>query len=213
MSQRIELNDGHLIEIADRLHLAISMIEQHLKAHPVVTTCFVIESAIEQATDLLSFAYQHVGEYESVNDIPGYAPPPSKLTKEKLAEQLTGIEYPPDRHISKETKAAAKKAGLLIVYGLSDDLVEFDGAFTDEIGAYNGTISYVDKRGVLGRDDIADFVNREPNARKIEAIWAPGNSYSWMFKTDIPHATFEIVEGGGPYCRGIVIDLADLTTS
>lgn len=147
--------------------------------------------------------------------------PVDKLTKEQLAAKLTGIEYPPDRHITKETKAAAKAAGLLIVYGLSDDLMEFDGAFTDEVGASDGTVAYIDAVGVLDRgqiddgddEEIADFVNRKRAARKIEALWDPGDGYSWKFQTDIPHATFEIVEDGGPYCRGIVIDLADLTTS
>lgn len=33
--------------------------------------------------------------------------------------------------------------------------------------------------------------------------------YSWIYQTDIPHATFEIVEGDDPYCRGIVFALAD----
>jgi len=46
--------------------------------------------------------------------------------------------------------------------------------------------------------------------RAVDALWAKEDGYSWTYRTDIPHATFEIVEDGEPYCRGIVIDVADL---
>ena len=57
---------------------------------------------------------------------------------------------------------------------------------------------------------IAEFVRRKKTARKIKALWASEGDYSWTYRTDIPHATFEIVEDGAPYCRGIVFALVDL---
>ncbi len=113
---------------------------------------------------------------------------------------------------------AAKAAGLVVVYGASDDLMEFEGAIRDEFDCYNGGIALVDGQGLLDRDRIeedddegvAEFVARKKAARKIEALWCAEPGYSWTYRTDIPHATFEVVEDGEPYCRGIVFALADL---
>jgi hypothetical protein len=41
-------------------------------------------------------------------------------------------------------------------------------------------------------------------------LWAEEGDYSWTYATEIPHATFEVIEDDGPYCRGIVFALADV---
>ena len=136
------------------------------------------------------------------------------VTIESVAAQLDGCEYP--LHISKDLKTACKAAGIVIVYGASDDLMEFDGAIYDEVGAYNGTSALVDPKGLLSREDaeddeeIADYVNRKRGAQAIAAIWGR-DDMSWQYETGIPHATFDVVEDGDIYCRGIVFDLAALT--
>ena len=48
------------------------------------------------------------------------------------------------------------------------------------------------------------------SGKKITAVWDT-DGYSWIYQTDIPHATFEIVEDGAPYCRGIIFALADVS--
>lgn len=139
--------------------------------------------------------------------------------RDEIATSLNGVEYPPDWSIKKELVAQAKAGGLVIVYGLSDDLMEFDGVFRDEIGCYDGGEAFIDKDGVLQRDsaetdeEIAAFVERKKKARKIEALWCAEAGYSWTYKTDIPHATFEIVEGSETYCRGIVFSIDDLAAN
>lgn len=142
------------------------------------------------------------------------------MTKEELAAQLSGIEYP--CRIDKALIAQAKAAGLVIIYGASDDLMEFDGAFRDEVGCYNGGQAKVDALGVLDRDQvdddddeaIADYVTRSRTAQSIEALWHDGMSDAsvpaWTYMTDIPHATFDVMDDGELYCRGIVLALADL---
>lgn len=138
------------------------------------------------------------------------------MTKEELAALLNGREY--GEEITKEEAAAAKAAGLLVVYGASDDLMEFDGAFRDEQGAWGGTTARLTPTGLLpywdnARDDeetAEQYFKDKAIAKSIDAIWAKGD-YSWQFKTDIPHATFEIVDGEDKYCRGLVIALADLS--
>ncbi|NID15012.1 hypothetical protein [Luteibacter yeojuensis] len=137
--------------------------------------------------------------------------------RDAIAAAITGAEYP--FRLSAGMRDRAKAAGVVIVYGASDDLMEFDGAYRGELDAYEGTTAYVDKEGVLDRaaleddDDqaIAAYVTRKRAAREIEALWDPGDGYSWTYKTDIPHATFEVIDTDGEkYCRGIVFNLADL---
>lgn len=139
------------------------------------------------------------------------------MNKEKFAAMLNGREY--RNEITKDEAAQAKAAGLVVVYGASDDLMEFDGSLYDEVGVYDGGYALVDANGVLDRsqidgdDDeaIADFVARKKTARTIEAIWSKaGNEAAWTYKTDIPHAIFEVLDEGDTYCRGIVFSLSDL---
>lgn len=140
------------------------------------------------------------------------------MNSEALAALLTGSQYPFTP--IKEIAAKAKAAGLVIVYGASDDLVEFDGAFYDEVGRYDGGTVLVDSQGVLDRDQVDDaddeaitaYTLRSKTARSIEALWG-SNGWDWSYETDIPHATFEILEGAEPYCRGIVFAVADLVAA
>jgi hypothetical protein len=131
------------------------------------------------------------------------------MNKEELAAILTGHEY--HQEISKELAAMAKGSGLVVVFGASDDLMEFRGAIYDEVDACGGTIAYLTSAGMLvndcSNDDCPHFEKSKNCAATIEACWDQ-DGYSWIFKTDIPHATFEIVEDGEKYCRGIVLELA-----
>lgn len=135
------------------------------------------------------------------------------MSPQELAALLTGREYP--FYPSKDGSAAqAKAAGLVVVYGASDDLMEFAGAIDDELGAYDGTTAYLTSAGLLTSDcsDAACpyFAKLKESAATIEALWCAEDGYSWTYKTEIPHATFEIIEDGEPYCRGIVFSLADV---
>lgn len=139
---------------------------------------------------------------------------PVKLSKELLAGLLTGRDY--GKEMAKEEEQQAKAAGLIVIFGGSDDLMEFRGFVDDERGA--PTIALLDAKGLLPfREDIQhdddalkDYFARAPQVRAVDALWAKEDGYSWTYRTDVPHATFEIVEDGEPYCRGIVIDVADL---
>ncbi len=132
-----------------------------------------------------------------------------------MADLLNGSQYP--FAPIKEIVDSAKAAGLVIVYGASDDLVEFDGAFRDQVNRYDGGTVLVDSQGVLDRDQVDDdddeaiaaYTLRSKGARRIEALWGQ-NGYDWSYQTDIPHATFEILQGTERYCRGIVLAVDDL---
>ena len=145
------------------------------------------------------------------------------MNKEKFAAMLNGREY--RYEITKDEAAQAKAAGLVVVYGASDDLMEFAGALYDEVGVYGGGMALVDAKGVLDRDQIeddddeaiAEFVARSKTAQSIEALWndsvSDASVPAWTYMTDIPHATFDVMDDGELYCRGIVFALADLTAT
>lgn len=137
------------------------------------------------------------------------------ITSQEAAEQLNGCEY--GREGSSELWAAMKAAGLVAVFGASDDLMEFEGAIRDEIGAYEGAVAHVTMNGLVEPQQEccrhAESANAKAfaAARPIKAVWDAGDGTSWSYETDIPHATFNVMEDGDVYCRGIVFALADVT--
>lgn len=136
------------------------------------------------------------------------------VNAKQIATALQAIEYPVDRSISRELCEQAKKAGLVIVYGISDDIMAFGGAIEDEVGCFGGGTAYLTGQGLVKNECDDDrcpyFSERLAEAVTIEALWCEGGNYSWTYRTEIPHETFEVVEDGLPYCRGIVFALADV---
>ena len=74
-----------------------------------------------------------------------------KMTMETLAAILDGREI--GSEITKAEADQAKAAGLVVVFGASDDLMEFRGAIYDEIGCYtdDGVVVMV-----FAMDDLAE---------------------------------------------------------
>lgn len=137
------------------------------------------------------------------------------LTAVALAAQLHGRTY--GKELTREEAAAAKAAGLVVVFGYSDDNMELRGAIDDEVGCYDGGTALVDTQGLLPdyeniekdeRDLLRTYFAREQNAVPVEAICGQ-EGYGWIYQTAIPHSTFDIIEDGAKYCRGIVFALAD----
>ena len=139
-------------------------------------------------------------------------------TAQELADRLTGREY--RNEITKEECAKAKADGLVVVFGYSDDGVELRGAIDDDVSACDGTTLRITATGHLlpswGDFDEGEaetyFRRKLSGFREIHALWAPPDpACSWAFSTEIPHATFDVMEDGDLYCRGIVFALADVT--
>lgn len=111
------------------------------------------------------------------------------MDKKDLAQLINGREY--GYGIFRDVRRAAIDAGLVIVSGTSDDLMEFDGAIYDEGGCFDGGKVFFDRTGVS--QDDSELANC------IEAFWCDkaaldenGNMITWTYKTDIPHETFMI---------------------
>lgn len=135
------------------------------------------------------------------------------MTAKDLATKLSGRAY--DAEITRDEAHEAAQAGLVVVYGYSDDNVELNGAIDDEVGCYEGGTILVTKSGVLltpdcGQDDCPYFGIAKRNAKAIAAKWHDDGSPCWSFDTDIPHETFEIFEDGELFCVGIVFSVEDL---
>ena len=123
----------------------------------------------------------------------------------QFAEMLNGKEYGYPQFTQEEIQIA-KDNGFVIVYGASDDLMEFEGTIYDERGCFDGGKVYVCETGCV------EYGNSETKC--IEAVWCSkdttdenGNVIIWTYKTDIPHETFMIYEDSKSYCRGIVFEI------
>lgn len=140
------------------------------------------------------------------------------ITIEEVVAALNGVEYPVN--IEKDfpdLNRRMKEAGIVVVYGASDDNMEFEGAISDEVSCYNGGFAYLNTSGMLVNEcdnyECPHFDKLKAMAAKIEAIWCEDTTkdgYAWTYKTDIPHVTFDVVEEGEKYCRCIVFRLADV---
>ena len=138
------------------------------------------------------------------------------MTAKELAEMLNGREAGGEVVWGEERDI--KDAGLVAVYGYSDDNVEFRGAIDEEVGAYEGTTIYLTKDGLLEEPacGIAEniecpyFIQVREKAQTIKAVWHDEGGPCWTFETDIPHETFTIMEDGEPWCIGIVFSMADV---
>ncbi len=137
-------------------------------------------------------------------------------TKESLAAVLNGREY--TEEITAREALDADASGLVVVFGASDDLIELRGALHDEADCYEGREVAISGLGIQQEWKYVDHESEEAclkyfecarTARKIKAVWLK-DGYSWTYETDIPHATFEVLEDGKKYCRGIVFSVNDL---
>ena len=125
-----------------------------------------------------------------------------------FAKLINGKEYGYQQFTDKEIETA-KENGFVIVYGASDDLMEFEGAIQDEGGCFDGGEVF------FNRDGVYQGYNKEKYPYWINAVWCggekdeDGQEITWTYETEIPHETFMIYEDGEPYCRGIVFSIND----
>ena len=134
------------------------------------------------------------------------------MTKEQLAAMLGGRKY--GSEITDEESACARRNGLVVVFGASDDLMKFEGAIYDEVGCYDGGEAFLTPDGLFESDcdnEDCPFAEREKmKCKTIEAVWCGKSGASWEYYTDIPHTTFNIYYGYDLYCVGIVFELSAL---
>jgi hypothetical protein len=140
------------------------------------------------------------------------------MTAEEFARLLDGREYGDE--MSKEENELAAENRLFVFFGSSDDNLEIRGIIDDEIGAYEGVGVEIDIAKTLNtpyQDIVSDETKKAVGkfvslkTFTVEAVWNPESlDTSWLITTDVPHATFDIMEDGDLFCRGIVVTESDV---
>ena len=145
------------------------------------------------------------------------------MNKREFAQMLNGRQY--RNEMTEKDEQMAKESGLIVIFGASDDLVEFRGVLYDEMDAWDGQHFIIVLPGTeipIDEDEetykkvkeiiavpIEEYSTVKVN--RFEAVWgADDPDCSWLIKTDVPHESFDIMEDDELYCRGVVIDVADL---
>lgn len=136
------------------------------------------------------------------------------MTAQELAALLHGRQYRSE--MTREEATQARIAGLLVVFGASDDLTEFEGVLRDEAGAYPGAEHSITAKCDLFEptEDARDLIKRgwtpPPIALRVKAEWCPEDfDGSWRITADCAPelcASFDVMEDDALYCRGIVVN-------
>lgn len=130
---------------------------------------------------------------------------------EEIAKELDGREYP--FRLSDAEEEKLESFGIVVVVGYSDDIMSFQGAISEEIGAYNGGVAYLDENGLIENkcDDgeCPYFKEKQRTGVPLEALWGHSGR-SWTVRAEINHKKFIVMEDGEEYCEGIVFSLSDL---
>ena len=130
-----------------------------------------------------------------------------------VADKLNGIQYASENTIlTREFCKELKREGIVVVYGYSDDLVEFAGAIDDEFGTYD---HYLNSKGLVKNDcddEHCPYFEKILKETKyyLKPEWCKTPEYAWTYDTNIPHVTFDIMEDEDKYCKGIVFKLSDM---
>lgn len=141
------------------------------------------------------------------------------MTAKELAQRLDGREY--GNVVTRAEQDEIEAAGLVVAYGQSDSLLEFEGAIYNEAGAYGGATVYVKNGALLAPpcdceswDECSAWDEYSAKAKAITAVWhGDGETQTdtpcWTIKTDIPHETFRIYDDGELFSVGIVFRVKD----
>jgi len=131
---------------------------------------------------------------------------------QEFAKMLDGRES--GNEITCEEIEQAKELGFVVVCGYSDDNAELQGAIRDEISCFEGGEIRLDSNGVFEECDCecSHSVLAKEKCKLIDIRWDDSEGeYAWTYETEIPHATFDVLdEGGNKWCRGIVFDIKSL---
>lgn len=136
--------------------------------------------------------------------------------KQIFARMLTGRQY--GKEITKEECQLLKENDLIVAFGYSDEGLRLRGLIDGAYSAWQGTNEHFginQNKRLVHLSDIETVTLLEEFGVKtfsIQAIWQPTTlDASWLITTDdVPFATFDIFEDDELFCRGIVIEKADI---
>lgn len=94
---------------------------------------------------------------------------------------------------------------MLVLCTESDDLIESNGFYHEEFGAYNGTTVYVDQDGMhqyRRQNSIPVLVENQPKDDDCFFRITPLG--------DVPYESFDVIEDDEVYCRAVIFHQDDL---
>ena len=132
------------------------------------------------------------------------------MTIQEFAKMLDGREM--DSETTPTEESQAHELGFVILHGYSDDGAEIRGAIHEEVDCSNGGTIYLDGERLLEECECecSYYQLAKEKCKTIEVVWNDHELPCWTYETDIPHATFDIMEDGEKFCRGIVFDIKSL---
>lgn len=124
---------------------------------------------------------------------------------EFLERWATELNNRNERNVVPAALEAVK--GLVVVYAASDDLVEIEGAMTQEIGAFNGV--------KLTASKAQGFYETTAGEPDIEFRWCDDSSADsvcpWSVICNLPHRKFDILDDEGYVASvGVVLHIDDI---
>ena len=155
-------------------------------------------------------------------------------TIEDLAKLLDGNVYRDELYneYGIDVYDICEKNKWVIVYGASDDLIEFEGIISDEDGAWNGALWKL-VRPAAFQVGVADDVtakkakeymfvpiiedelkvlknNNYNDTCVVEMLWCPdGTDMSWQVNVKgAPFTKFNVMKGEEVYCEAAIVDLS-----
>lgn len=164
----------------------------------------------------MEFIHEQVGEIRQTGVVVGplvaiQPISPGLKAAKAFAEYLDTRQM--GAEITKVEAMEAKRQGLVVVFGYSDDCTEFRGAINDEVGLGQLDITTKGRLMTDFQKDALESLRADGMVIEIEtrSITATYGEQGHSYKTDIPHATFDVMEDGELFCRGIVFAISDLT--
>lgn len=122
-------------------------------------------------------------------------------------------------HLPKDLTTLAKEQNLVIVYRFDKATTRISGALDASREGAGSLDIWMDKRGVLpefsqirpgDKEALLAYFIREHAAELIQCTLTPANPIPWVYVSWAKHETFELSEGGCPWCQGLVISLENL---
>lgn len=107
-----------------------------------------------------------------------------------------------------------EETGIVVVYGYSDDLIEFEGALSEEFGS--DEVRFTKEGFIENECDDYDCPHYKRMLKEapyyVVPNFAPGHpkNPTWTYSTNVPHQTFTMMEDDDVYCYGLIFNINDL---
>lgn len=125
------------------------------------------------------------------------------MTPKELAERLDECEYLDE--ISEEDCQEAKDNKLVVVFGYSDDVVVFKGAFDGEFNSGSDETFFLVGDAIFSEETLDE--DGEVLAT-VNAKFSTREEYYWtMTVKGLDFCSFDVCRDGDPFCKGAVFKL------